>query len=109
MTAITLAILNTSILTADGQYVMETITLDQAKQLVKDADYIDSAVGHVSTAEILTTLLGIKIGVNRQMFEQQVNQTALVFKLNGRPPEGVVLSRDEIEAIGYSFKTLLRF
>jgi hypothetical protein len=104
-----LAILNTSILTSDGQYVMETITLDQAKQLVKDADSIDSAVGHVSTAEILTTLLDINIDVNRQMFEQQVNQTALVFKLNGRPPEGVVLSRDEIEAIGYSFKTLVRF
>jgi hypothetical protein len=104
-----LAILNTSILTSDGQYVMETITLDQAKQLVKDADSIDSAVGHVSTAEILTTLLDINIDVNRQMFEQQVNQTALVFKLNGRPPEGVVLSRDEIETMGYSFKTLIRF
>jgi hypothetical protein len=104
-----LAILNTSILTSDGQYVMETITLDQAKQLVKDADSLDSAVGHVSTAEILTTLLDINIDVNRQMFEQQVNQTALVFKLNGRPPEGVVLSRDEIETMGYSFKTLIRF
>jgi hypothetical protein len=104
-----LAILNTSILTSDGQYVMETITLDQAKQLVKDADSIDSAVGHVSTAEILTTLLDINIDVNRQMFEQQVNQTALVFKLNGRLPEGVVLSRDEIETMGYSFKTLIRF
>jgi hypothetical protein len=66
-------------------------------------------VGHVSTAEILTTLLDINIDVNRQMFEQQVNQTALVFKLNGRPPEGVVLSRDEIETMGYSFKTLIRF
>jgi hypothetical protein len=66
-------------------------------------------VGHVSTAEILTTLLDINIDVNRQMFEQQVNQTALVFKLNGRLPEGVVLSRDEIETMGYSFKTLIRF
>jgi hypothetical protein len=54
-------------------------------------------------------LLDINIDVNRQMFEQQVNQTALVFKLNGRPPEGVVLSRDEIETMGYSFKTLIRF
>jgi len=32
----------------------------------------------------------------------------LVFKLKGRVPEGKVLSREELEAIGYEFGLLTR-
>jgi hypothetical protein len=104
-----LAILNTSILTNDGSYSLKSISLDEAIAWV-DAfgGNIDSAIGHESTAQILTELLGIEVPVNRQMFAQEVEQKALVFKLNGRPPEGKILNREEVEAIGYSFKLLTR-
>ena len=53
-----LALLNTSILTAAGNYILTDISLDQARQLVTDnAGNLDSAIGHASTAEIMTTLL----------------------------------------------------
>ena len=68
-----------------------------------------SAVGHDVTAQILTELLGVTVPVNRIQFQQEVGQDALVFKLNARAPEGKVLNREEIEAIGYSFKILTRF
>lgn len=100
-----LAILNTSILTAPGKYDLKDISLEDAKDLVTDND-LDSAVGHVSTAEIMTTLLGVDIPVNRQMFVQEAGQKALVFKLNGRPEEGKILSAKEIEQIGYKFQLL---
>jgi hypothetical protein len=56
----------------------------------------------------MSELLGVGVPVNRQQFAQEVEQLALVFKLNGRPPEGAVLTRQEIEEIGYSWKLLTR-
>ena len=104
-----LALLNTSILTTTGTYSLTDITLDEAIRLVSDnVDNLDSAIGHQSTAEIMTTLLGADIPANRQMFVQQVGQQALVFKLNGRPQEGKILSAEEIETIGYKFQLLTR-
>jgi len=101
----TLGILNTSILTSEGTFTLKSITLEQAQTLISSNEIL-SAVGHQSTAEILTELLGIEIPVNRIQFTQEDGQQALVFKLNGRPPEGKILSREEIETIGYKFQLL---
>lgn len=104
-----LALLNTSILTTAGTYSLTDISLEEARELVEDnIDNLDSAIGHQSTAEIMTTLLGVDVPVNRQMFAQEVGQQALVFKLNGRPQEGKILSAEEIETIGYKFQLLTR-
>lgn len=101
-------VLNTSILTADGTFVLTSITLEEARELVRGPEGILSAVGHESTSQILTELLGVTVPVNRIQFAQAVGQEALVFKLHGRAPEGVLLGREEVEAIGYSFKKLYR-
>jgi hypothetical protein len=101
------AILNTSIATADGEYSLRTVTLDEALKLI-DGREILSAVGHESTAQVLTALLGQDIPVNRIQFEQQPGQSALVFKLNGRAPEGQILTADEVAAIGYTLKIMER-
>lgn len=104
-----LALLNTSILTTAGNYTLTDITLEEARQIVQEnVDNLNSAIGHESTAEIMTTLLEVDVPVNRQMFIQEVGQMAIVFKLNGRPEEGKILSVDEIEAIGYKFQVLER-
>lgn len=104
-----LALLNTSILTTAGNYTLTDITLEEARQIVKaNANNLDSAIGHASTAEIMTTLLGVDVPVNRQMFTQAVDQRAIVFKLNGRPEEGKILSAEEIGSIGYKFQLLER-
>lgn len=102
-----IAILNTSILTADGEFSLHTISLRDAKNIIQGKEIL-SAVGHQSTAEILTELLETEIPVNRIQFTQEIGQKALVFKLNGRPEEGKILTRDEIEAIGYKFQLLER-
>lgn len=80
---------------------MEDVTLDQARQIVSDnVDNLDSAIGHTATAEIMNTLLNVSIPVNRQMFQQEIGQQALIFKLNGRPEERKILTGAEIENIG---------
>ena len=102
-----LAILNTSILTVTGTFELKDITLQEAQQLVQDNEIL-SAVGHQSTADILTTLLNVTVSMNRIMFEQETGQKALVFKLLGRPEEGKILTQQEIEEIGYKFQLLTR-
>lgn len=104
-----LALLNTAILTHSGNYTLTDISVDEARQLVQDnIDNLDSAVGHQSPAEIMTTLLDVEIPVNRQVFAHEVGQSAIVFKLNGRPEEGKVLSVEEIKQIGFKFQLLTR-
>lgn len=103
-----LAILNGAIVTADGEYSCRTISLQEARALVQGAPDIVSAVGHEATAEILTELFNRKICFNRINFQQEAGQDALVFKLNRRPPEGVVLTKSEIEKLGYQFQLLSR-
>ncbi len=104
-----LGLLNTSILTTEGEYSLKNITLEEAKEIVeKNRDNLDSAIGHESTAQIMSTLLDTKIDMNRQFFEQQKGQEALVFKLNGRPQEGQILNKEDIKKIGYKFQLLTR-
>jgi hypothetical protein len=102
-----LGILNTSILTAYGDYSYRQVSLTEVQNLVRE-NQILSAVGHASTAQILSELLQSEIAVNRIQFAQEVGQSAIVFKLKSRPPEGKILSREEIDAIGYDFGVLTR-
>jgi hypothetical protein len=102
-----LAILNTSIVTSFGSFKYEPLSLENAHDLCHIKETL-SAIGHQSTAEILTELLEIPVPMNRIQFSQEVGQSAIVFKLKGRPPEGKILSREEIETIGYEFGLLTR-
>jgi hypothetical protein len=108
-----LGILNTSIVTSDGSYTLKTISTQEAQTVAAIAmapggTGLDSAVGHDSTAQILTTILGVPVPVSRQLFAQQPGQHALVFKLNGRPEPGVELTLEQLKDIGFSFKVLVR-
>lgn len=101
-------LLNAPVLTADGIYSMRTISLEQARRLAAQHG-IDSAIGHDATAAILSTLLGLSVPVMRKRVVQVTSQTAIVFRLLERLPEGVVLARvEEIEALGYEFAQLDR-
>lgn len=102
-----LALLNTSIVTTPGEYVLKDITLEEARKMVLENE-LDSAIGHDATSKVMTALLGVEVPVNRQMFCQQPGQKALVFKLNGRLPEGKILTVEEIQEIGYKFQILKR-
>lgn len=101
-------ILNTSILTTYGNFQYAPITLEEAKTLVTSENGFTSAVGHESTANVLTSLLGVNVEVNRIEYAQQVNDLALIFKLNSRPEEGKILTVEEIEEIGYILGTITK-
>ena len=101
-----IALMNTTIITADGEYTLKTITLETAKSLVKDG--FQSFIGHESTAEIMTELLAVTVTPNRVGWFPEPGDCALCFKLNSRPKEGAILDRQQLEEIGFSFKVLTR-
>lgn len=102
------ALFNGTVATTDGVYSIQDIDAETAKACIEKFGFV-SAIGHEATAEIMSELLGTAIPMNRIQFYQQVGQKAIVFKLNERPPEGVVLSKEEIKRIGYCLKIMERF
>jgi hypothetical protein len=102
-----ITLLNTSILTTYGTFEYSAISLPEAQKLVQNNEIL-SAIGHQSTAEILSGLLEIEVKPNRIEYLQNVDEIALIFKLKLRPPEGKILTNKEIEEMGYEFGVLRR-
>ncbi|HEX8565165.1 MAG TPA: DUF1874 domain-containing protein [Pyrinomonadaceae bacterium] len=103
-----LTLLNAPILTSYAMFEFKPLTLEQAKEIIHQAGSVQSAIGHVATAEILSELLEYRIEANRIDFYQTIEDVALIFKLKKRIGEGQVLKREEIEKIGYEFGLLKR-
>jgi hypothetical protein len=70
------------------------IDLQRVKSLLELG--FESAVGHQSTAEILTNLLGIEVPANRTAIKLRSGDTLFVFQLSIRLAEGQVLSKEEV-------------
>lgn len=102
-----LTLLNTTIATQPGRYSLEPYPLEKARELVLQAG-VQSAIGHAATAAIMSELLEYEVRVNRIEYAQKPGELALCFKLKQRVPEGIVLTREDIEAIGYEFFLLRR-
>lgn len=97
-------ILNSPILTNWGKFKFQPIGLESARKFASEP--FTSAIGHESTAKILSVLLGQKIPANRAAIKMQPGDRALVFRLKARPSEGKILNQEEIEEIGYEFGLL---
>lgn len=101
------ALFNGVVVTTNGLYRISDIDIDSAKKLIHEQGFI-SAVGHESTAKIMSELFEEDIPLNRIAFTQEINQQAIVFKLNVRPEEGIILTKEELQKIGYGFKLMER-
>jgi hypothetical protein len=80
---------------------MRRITVDEARKLLSDG--FISAVGHPSTAQLLTELLGTEVPVNRIAVQLKSGDIGVHFVLRERLPEGKVLSKEELAKLDYYF------
>jgi len=58
-----------------------------------------SAIGHESTAKIVSSRLGISVQVNRIAIQLRPGDLLVVFQLLTRLPEGKVLTEDEMRNV----------
>jgi hypothetical protein len=80
-----------------GTIEIRPISLEEVKRLVQGG--FQSYIGHPSTAQLLTTLLGVEVPVNRAMFVATAPTTAVVVSLLERLPEGKVLGPEEMQKL----------
>ena len=110
----TLYIMSTTVIPSGawGRWEMDSIDLGQAAQMVwpEGPGYTGwvSAVGHESTAQVLSDLLGVSIPANRITVEPVPGDRFLCFRLLRRPAEGAILDRSTLESIGFEF-ALMRY
>jgi hypothetical protein len=81
--------------------VQRIVSVDEAKQLL--ANGFISAVGHQSTAQLMSAVLGISVPYCRAQIYLEPGDQAVGFVLKGRPPEGKVLTAEELQRIGFYF------
>ena len=74
------------------------VSLSEAREMINDRTFT-SAVGHESTAQVLSTLLGVEVPPNRIAISLKKGDGLLVFQLLVRLEEGRVLTSEEVEAL----------
>ena len=104
-----LAILNSMVVTNQGYYKAEKITLLEARKIMfeHETEY-ESYVGHEASSRVLEELLGFPVPVNRIRFKQNRFQRAICFKLYDRYQEYQRLSKEELHNVKYDFYLLTR-
>jgi len=81
----------------EAKLKVRRISIQEAKELL--ANVFTSAIGHQSTAKLLTQLLGVNVPVNRTEIKLERGQQLIVFQLLIRLQEGQVLSHEELEQL----------
>ncbi len=74
------------------------MTLQEVKGVLQSTSFT-SAVGHSSTAEMLTLLTGVEIPANRVAVTLSPKDRVIVFQLRVRLEEGRILNKEEVESL----------
>jgi hypothetical protein len=80
---------------------IKEVSKEEVKEIIKEG--FVSAVGHQSTAQILSELLDIPIPFNRIQIKLMPNDIIIVFQLLTRLDEGKVLTKEEISSLPFKF------
>jgi len=99
----TLSMIDPSLL-EDGAIIKASpISMGEVKALLKEG--FVSAVGHESTARVLSVLLGTDVPFNRAQIAIKEGDVIISFQFLIRLPEGKVLGEDEVLALYNEGKT----
>ncbi len=102
-----LYLLNSPVLTDFGLWsYLGPLTVEEARALVEEG--FCSAIGHVSTASLLSRILGRTVSVDRTPVTLLPGDRALVFHVERRVEEGRILSEEDLLRQGYRLGVLER-
>jgi Domain of unknown function (DUF1874). len=90
-----------SMLSKESYLMVKEVDIETVKAMLTQP--FISAVGHESTAKLLTALLGVEVPYNRIQVRLQKGDRLLVFQLLTRLEEGRVLDEDELRRLPHKF------
>ncbi|RKX61510.1 MAG: hypothetical protein DRP29_00040 [Thermodesulfobacteriota bacterium] len=99
-------ILNTLVIPIDFDKIQKArikvrrISAEEAKKLLEKEKFV-SAIGHKTTAQFLSELLGMEIEMNRRTVFMEPGDKAIHLFLKERLPEGKILSEEEMKSVKY--------
>lgn len=96
-------LMNSPVATVPGTYEFAPTTAEVVLDFLTGGNEVLSYIGHPATAEVMSVLLGVPIESNRGMYQHEVGDVVVIFRMLKRLPEGAVLNADEIAEIGYEF------
>lgn len=103
-----LYVMNAPIITAYGEFKYFAYTVQDARNILKNrVGGFVSAIGHESTAKFMSEILGVPIPMNRISVRMRSGDTALIFRLTDRLPEGKILTVEEMQSVKYEIGMLL--
>jgi Domain of unknown function (DUF1874). len=73
------------------------VSLEEVKSLLQQG--FESAVGHESTAAVISALLGVEVPPRRVAITLSTGDRVVVFQLQVRLPEGAVLTAEEVATL----------
>jgi len=77
--------------------------ISKVKKLIENSENVVSAVGHESTAKLLSELLKMEIKADRKSIKIRHGDGVIVFQLIQRLPEGKILSTEELQNLDFKF------
>ena len=80
---------------------LRTISVDEAIDIIKNSENIESAIGHEATAKVLSALLMTDIPYNRRSIYMSKGDRAIHFYLKTRLPEGMLLDDEQLKNLDY--------
>lgn len=103
-----LYLMNASVIPAGSDGIWETVTIEteSARMNLRRFEWV-SAVGHESSAQVMSKALRVEIPCNRIQVSPEPGDRLLCFKLNGRAPEGVVLNEGQLLELGFSWNLMI--
>ena len=90
---------------ADGTWIMSTVSPEEAVRIAGEIPFT-SAVWHGPSAKVMTAALGVPIKVSRITVAPMPDDLFLCFHLLSQVPEGVILDRDSLNAIEFTWALL---
>jgi len=80
---------------------IKNLELEKVKEILSRG--FISAVGHKATADVITQMVGIDIPTNRVEIKLTTSDKLVVFQILTRLPEGVILSKEEVDKIPHKW------
>jgi len=101
-----IALMNSPRLTSYGHYDYKQISLSEVKSLIESG--FTSYIGHQSTAELISRILGVRVEQNRVMYYQLPGDQAIIFENQTRLNENDILDFYDLEKLDFRFALLTR-